>query len=117
MKHLLFIIICGGALLLCPIHTRAEPYTLSYSLVYPGQVRSKGSRSIKRPLVIDLVGHTLTVPSQVIGNILTLESEKGEVYTFYILATVISLPQEFFGEYSLKISDGTNVYLGMIELK
>lgn len=27
MKHLLFIIICGGALLLCPIHTRAEPYT------------------------------------------------------------------------------------------
>ena len=117
MKHLLFIIICGGALLLCPIHTRAEPYTLSYSLVYPGQVRSKGSRSIKRPLVVDLVGHTLTLPSSVIGNTLTLESEDGEVYTYYIINTVISLPPELCGEYSLKISDGNSMYQGIIKLK
>ena len=82
MKHLLFLIICGGTLLLCPIYTRVEPYTLSYSLVHPGQLRSKGSRSIKRPLVVDLVGHTLTVPSQVIGYTLTLERGDGEVYTY-----------------------------------
>ena len=89
MKHLLFLIICGGTLLLCPIHTSAEPYTLSYSLVHPGQLRSKGSRSIKRPLVVDLVGHTLTVPSQVIGYTLTLERGDGEVYTCYIAGTSI----------------------------
>ena len=84
MKHLLFIIICGGALLLCPIHTRAEPYTLSYSLVHPDQVRSKGSRSIKRPLVVDLVGHTLTLPSQVIGNTLNVTPKQLEEFTMYI---------------------------------
>ena len=117
MKHLLFIIICGGALLLCPIHTRAESYTLSYSLDYPGQVRSKGSRSIKRPLVVDLVGHTLTLPSQVIGNTLTLENEDGEVYTYYIIDTTFQIPEELSGEYSLKISDGNSMYQGMIELK
>lgn len=107
----------GGALLLCPIHTRAEPYTLSYSLDYPGQVRSKGSRSIKRPLVVDLVGHTLTLPSQVIGNTLTLENEDGEVYTYYIIDTTFQIPEELSGEYSLKISDGNSMYQGMIELK
>lgn len=37
MKKLITnLMIYGGALLLCPIHSRAEPYTLSYSLVYPG---------------------------------------------------------------------------------
>lgn len=91
MKHLLFLIICGGTLLLCPIHTSAEPYTLSYSLVHPGQLRSKGSRSIKRPLVVDLVGHTLTVPSQVIGYTLTLERGDGEVYTCYIAGTTFHI--------------------------
>ena len=118
MKKLLTnLIVYGGALLLCPIHSRAEPYTLSYCLVPSAQGFFKGSRAPKRPLVVDLVGHTLTLPSQVIGYTLTLESESGEVYTYYIIDTVISLPQEFFGEHSLKISDGTNVYLGMIELK
>lgn len=117
MKHLLFIIICGGALLLCPIHTGAEPYTLSYSLDYPDQVRSKGSRSIKRPLVVDLVDHTLTLPSQVIGNTLILESEEGDVYTYYIIDTTFQIPEELSGEYSLKISDGNSMYQGMIELK
>lgn len=82
MKHLLFIIICGGALLLCPALSRAAPYTLSYSLVAPGHKSLKGSRAPKRPLVVDLVGHTLTLPSQVIGNTLTLENEDGEVYTY-----------------------------------
>ena len=115
MKHLLFIIICGGALLLCPIHTRAEPYTLSYSLDYPGQVRSKGSRSIKRPLVVDLVGHTLTLPSQVIGTTLTLENEKGEVYTYNLMGTTLQLPQDLSGEYEITIFYGNCKYQGIIE--
>ena len=115
MKHLLFLIICGGALLLCPIHTRAEPYTLSYSLDYPGQVRSKGSRSIKRPLVVDLVGHTLTLPRQVIGYTLTLENEKGEVYTYNLMGTTLQLPQDLSGEYEITIFYGNCKYQGIIE--
>lgn len=83
MKKLLTsLIIYGGALLLCPIHSRAEPYTLWYSLDEPTHGTLKGSRAPKRPLVIELVGHTLTLPSQVIGNTLTLENEDGEVYTY-----------------------------------
>ena len=117
MKHLLFIIICGGALLLCPALSRAAPYTLSYSLVAPGHKFPKGSRAPKRPLVVDLVGHTLTLPSQVIGNTLTLESEEGDVYTYYIIDTTFQIPKELSGEYSLKISDGNSMYQGMIELK
>ena len=116
MKHLLFLIFCGGTLLLCPIHTRAEPYTLSYSLVHPGQLRSKGSRSIKRPLVVDRVGHTLTVPNQVIGYTLILESEEGVVYTYYIIGTSLELPQELSGNYQITISDGNIMYHGTIEL-
>ena len=83
MKRLLSnLIIYGGALLLCPAHSRAEPYTLLYSLVPPAQGFFKGSRAPKQPLVVDLVGHTLTLPRQVIGYTLTLENEKGEVYTY-----------------------------------
>ena len=116
MKHLLFLIICGGTLLLCPIHTSAEPYTLSYSLVHPGQLRSKGSRSIKRPLVVDLVGHTLTVPSQVIGYTLTLERGDGEVYTCYIAGTTFHISQELSGIYKITISDKDGNYQGILEI-
>ena len=118
MKKLITnLMIYGGALLLCPIHSRAEPYTLSYSLVYPGQVRSKGSRSIKRPLVVDLVEHTLNMPSLVAGYTLTLKSEDGEVYTYYIIDATFQIPEDFSCEYSLMISDGNSMYQGMIELK
>ena len=116
MKHLLFLIICGGTLPLCPIHTSAEPYTLSYSLVHPGQLRSKGSRSIKRPLVVDLVGHTLTVPSQVIGYTLTLERGDGEVYTCYIAGTTFHISQELSGIYKITISDKDCNYQGILEI-
>ena len=116
MKHLLFLIICGGTLLLCPIHTSAEPYTLSYSLVHPGQLRSKGSRSIQRPLVVDLVGHTLTVPSQVIGYTLTLERGDGEVYTCYIAGTTFHISQELSGIYKITISDKDCNYQGILEI-
>ena len=115
MKHLLFIIICGGALLLCPALSRAAPYTLSYSLVAPGHKFPKGSRAPKRPLVVDLVGHTLTLPSQVIGNTLTLENEKGEVYTYNLMGTTLQLPQDLSGEYEITIFYGNCKYQGIIE--
>lgn len=117
MKHLITLLILLGATFLSPSHSWADPYTLSYSLVDPNRLGKPVSRLPKRPLVIDLVGHTLTFPSQVIGNTLTLENEDGEVYTYYIIDTTFQIPEELSGEYSLKISDGNSMYQGMIELK
>ena len=117
MNHLITLLILLGATFLSPSHSRADPYTLSYSLVDPNRLGKPVNRLPKRPLVVDLVGHTLTLPSQVIGNTLTLESEEGDVYTYYIIDTTFQIPKELSGEYSLKISDGNSMYQGMIELK
>ena len=117
MKHLITLLILLGATFLSPSHSRANPYTLSYSLVDPNRLGKPVNRLPKRPLVVDLVGHTLTLPSQVIGNTLTLENADGEVYTYYIIDTTFQIPEELSGEYSLKISDGNSMYQGMIELK
>ena len=116
MKHLITLLILLGATFLSPSHSRADPYTLSYSLVDPNRLGKPVSRLPKRPLVIDLVGHTLTFPSQVIGNTLTLENEDGEVYTYYIIGTSLELPQELSGNYQITISDGNIMYHGTIEL-
>ena len=117
MKHFMLLLILWGAIFIFPTLSRADSYILSYSLVYPNQIHKPGSRLPKCPLVVDLVGHTLTLPSQVIGNTLTLENEDGEVYTYYIIDTTFQIPKELSGEYSLKISDGNSMYQGMIELK
>ena len=117
MKHLITLLILLGATFLSPSHSRADPYTLSYSLVDPNRQGKPVNRLPKRPLVVDLVGHTLTLPSQVIGNTLTLENEDGEVYTYYIVDMAFQIPEELSGEYSLKISDGNSMYQGIIELK
>ena len=113
MKHLITLLILLGATFLSPSHSRANPYTLSYSLVDPNRLGKPVNRLPKRPLVVDLVGHTLTLPSQVIGNTLTLENEDGEVYTYYIIGTTFQIPEELSGEYSLKISDGNSMYQGI----
>ena len=113
MKHLITLLILLGATFLSPSHSRANPYTLSYSLVDPNRLGKPVNRLPKRPLVVDLVGHTLTLPSQVIGNTLTLENEDGEVYTYYIVDMAFQIPEELSGEYSLKISDGNSMYQGI----
>ena len=106
----------GGAIFLSPIHSKAESYALVYSLDQRNQAQTHGSRSPKRPLTVDLVGHTLTVPSQVIGYTLKLESEEGEVYTYYITGTTLELPQELGGVYCLTIFDDSFMYKGTISL-
>ena len=113
---LLSTLLCGWALLLYPLYSIAESYELSYSIIGTNQKNRPGSRSFKRPLVVDLVGHTLTVPSQVVGYTLMLESEEGEVYTYYITGTTLEFPQEFCGSYQITISDGNSMYHSTIEL-
>lgn len=116
MKKVIMTLICGGALLVCPSHVRAKPYDLPYCLVSKLQGKPKGSKSVKRPLVVDLVGHTLTVPTQIVGYTLTLESEEGEVYTYYVTGVTLEIPQELNGSYQISISDGNSMYHGIIEL-
>ena len=115
MKHfVIWLMICGGAILFCPIRSAAESFTLSYSLVLSGQRDPTGSRTLKRPLVVDLVGHTLTVPSQVIGYMLTLVGGDGAIYSFDVIDTTCKIPQEMSGSYELTITDGSNKYQGII---
>lgn len=116
MKYIISTLILGGTLFLCPTLVRADPYALSYSLVDPNQLHEHGSRTSHRPLVVDLIDHTLTIPSHVEGYKLTLESEEGEVYTYYVIGTTLELPQELSGNYQITISDGNSMYHGTIEL-
>lgn len=110
------LIIYVGALLLCPTHSRADSYTLSYSLVIPSHGNPKGSKAPKRPLVVDLVGHTLTLPSQVISLTLIYENEEGNIYTSLIEDSVVIIPPEFHGKYHICITDGVEQYSGIFEI-
>lgn len=115
MNFKLFII--GGALLLFPISPRAQPYDLFFCVGHNNQIHGKGSKAPKRPLVVDLVGHTLTLPEQVTGYTLELKNEEGETYTYYIIDTVFKIPQELDGIVDLTISNGDIKYQGTIEVQ
>lgn len=117
MKHFMLLLILLGAIFIFPTLSRADSYILSYSLVYPNQIHKPGSRSPKCPLVVDLVDHTLTLPSQVIAYSLILESEDGEVYTYPIKGTIFEIPQGLSGDYRLSITDGNVIYKGTIFIK
>lgn len=116
MKNIVTLLILGGAIFLSPTQSRAESCILSCNLVNPNQKGKPASRAPKRPLVVDLVGHKLTVPSQVVGYTLTLESEEGDVYTYYITGVTLEIPQELGGNYQITISDENSMYYGTIEL-
>ena len=104
-----------GALLSSPNHSRADPYYLTCNVVDPGRKFPKPSKAPKRPLVIDLVDHTLTLPKQVTGYTLELVNEEGEVYTS-IIDTVFTIPQELDGTLDITISNGESTYQGTIEV-
>ena len=112
MKNLLInkMMVCVGILLLFPLLSIAEPYRLvSQNMGHP-----TGSRSLKRPLIIDLVEHTLTLPRQVIGSTLLIENEDGERYTWLIADVVIMIPIELHGKYYIHIIYGDDVYSGVL---
>lgn len=106
-----------GALLLSPLCSRAVPYELQWSLVSSNHKNLGGHRSPKRPLAVDLVGHTLTVPSQVVGYTLTLESESGDVYTSIIMGNRFVIPQELDGVFEITLGNNDVAYKGTIEIK
>lgn len=104
------------AIFLYPIHSRAELCSLSYSLVNPNQKGNPASRSPKRPLIIDLEGHTLTVPSQVIGYTLTLEDGNGCIFTCKIESSQVTIPDGLLGEYVISIFKADSLYSGVINV-
>lgn len=116
MKKLI-IAFMWGALLLSPLHSKAEPYYLSYSLVSSNQTKNKSSKSPRHPLVVDLEGHTLTVPDQVVGYTITLESESGDVNTFIMMGNRFEIPEELSGVFEITFSNNDMAYSGTIEIK
>lgn len=48
MKHFMLLLILSGAIFILPTLSRADPYILSYSLVYPNQIHKPGSRNATR---------------------------------------------------------------------
>lgn len=116
MKHLITLLVLGWALFYSPIHTRAEPYALAGVWTSHNQSSPTWGRSIKSPLIVDLVDHTLTLPSKVIGYTLTLESEDGEVYTYYIYGVTFEIPQELSGNLKVTISNENSCYQGDFEI-
>ena len=115
MKKLALLMI-GGALLSSPIHSRADPYYLTCNVVDPERKFPRPSKAPKHPLAVDLVDHTLTLPKQVMGYTLELVNEEGEVYTYYIIDTVFTIPQELDGTLDITISNGESTYQGTIEV-
>lgn len=115
MRRLALLMIVG-ALLSSPIQSRAAPYYLTCNLVDPGKKNPRPSKSPKRPLVVELVEHTLTLPEQVIGCTLELKNEEGEVDTYFITDTVFTIPQELDGTLGITISNGESIYQGTIEV-
>lgn len=114
MKHLITLLILGGAIFLPPSYSRANPYTLSCSLVDPNQMGKPVSRAPKRPLVVDVENHVMTLPSRVIGYTLILEGEDGEVFTYIVSGTVMAIPQELIGIYTVTIFNNSSMYKGAI---
>lgn len=112
MKRVISTFICIVELFLSPLCLGAEPY----GLVCSNQGKHKVSRSPQRPLVIDLVGHTLTVPSQVIGFTLALEDENGCIFTCKIESSQITVPDGLLGEYVISISKADVLYSGVINV-
>lgn len=84
--------------------------------VNPSQKGQPVSRLPKRPLVVDLDSHTLTIPIQVVGYTLTLESEEGKVFTYHIIGTTLEIPQEMTGTYNVTIFDSSCMYKGTLFL-
>lgn len=116
MKERIVTFICRGALLLSPLCSRAMPYELQCSLVSSNHKNLGGHRSSKRPLVVDLNGHTLSVPNQIVGYTITLKSESGELYTYYLTDTIFELPHEFSGLYKLTLSNDDMGYEGFVQI-
>ena len=116
MKKVFVTFICGGLLLLVPLYSRAESYKLQCCLVSSNHKNLGGGRTAKNSLVVDLIDHTLAVPSQVVGFTLILESMNGDTYIYSQVGTIFQIPHEMGGVFKLVLRNDDMVYEGFIKI-
>lgn len=115
MKKGFYLFLIGSAMLICPLQSKAESYSLVRTVIYVGQKNNTGSKAPARPLCIDITANVITVPKHVVGYMLTLSNEE-ESYTYYITSTTLFIPQVISGVYELAITNGSVSYQGEVEI-
>lgn len=115
MKKVFYLFLIGSAMLICPLQSKAESYSLVRTVIYVGQKNNTGSKVPARPLCIDITANVITVPENVVGYMLTLSNEE-ESYTYYITGTTLFIPQVISGVYELAITNGSVSYQGDVEI-
>lgn len=115
MKKVFYLFLIGSAMLICPLQSKAESYSLVRTVIYVGQKNNTGSKAPAKPLCIDITANVVTVPENVVGYMLTLSNE-GEIYTYYITGTTLFIPQVKSGVYELTITNGSVSYQGDVEI-
>lgn len=97
------------------VPSTAELYKLynSTSRTNDNKKNNKGSRSIKRPLVIDVTNKIITVPNQIMGYNMVLTTKEGFNYSTIIEDKIILTPQ-LEGLVFIQIEGEDNTYFGTI---
>lgn len=115
MKKVFYLLLIGGAMLICPHQSKAEPYCLVRTIKHKGQLSPCPSKAPSYPICIDITANVITVPGNVVGYMLTLSNEE-ESYTYYIPSTTLFIPQVISGVYELAITNGSVSYQGEVEI-
>ena len=115
MKKVIYLLLIGGAIFICPHQSKAEPYYLARSFNHHHQSIPSNSKAPARPLCIDITANVITVPENVVGYMLTLSNGE-ESYTYYITGTTLFIPQVISGVYELAITNGSVSYQGDVEI-
>ena len=82
-------------MLICPLQSKAESYSLVRTVIYVGQRNNTGSKAPARPLCIDITANVVTLPENVVGYMLTLSNEE-ESYTYYITGTTLFMAHPIY---------------------
>ena len=57
MKKVFYLFLIGSAMLICPLQSKAESYSLVRTVIYVGQKNNTGSKAPARPL--DSIGDSV----------------------------------------------------------
>lgn len=115
MKKVIYLLLIGGAIFICPHQSKAEPYYLARSFDHHHQSIPSNSKDPARPVCIDITANVITVPEQLVGYTLTLSNGE-DCCTYYVTDTMLSIPQGISGEYELTITNGNICYQGKVEI-
>ena len=115
MKKVIYLLLIGGAIFICPHQSKTEPYYLARSFNHHHQSIPSNSKAPARPLCIDITANVITVPEHLVGYPLTLSNGE-DSYTYIFSGTTLSIPQGISGEYELTVTNGNVCYQGEVEI-